>query len=187
MFLLFASSFPLIGPHQGHERELLLRGIKPVGLFVEYNYRYESRKLATHEDDEIRKDIALLKSTVSSGHLRSVSFRTVFDDELIQDWHFFCQPDSYDDMCELAAFTHGIVSCPNQAPKYPDGRDQGSYLGYRARDISLFQNGGYDSLSWPMRMILKRTHDFRVKAYIEFADHYHLQKQFHADQNPTSW
>lgn len=160
LFSRIAAQAPLIAPHFGHEAELLIQGKKPIGLFSDTPH---PSILDIHPNiiEETQSDIQRLMKEVEQGRINFTSFSHDTGEREIRMF-FFCQPGLEAEMHELAAGTLSAVSGADTGPV----RDQGEYLGYRERDIRLFQNGGYSSLPFGVRQVMQWSDEYRRTAYI---------------------
>ncbi len=153
-------SLGIVGPHSGHEAELLLSKKKPIGYLTVSTRPDEllSPDLKKEKGDLIRLDAA-----VSLGNLRKCI--VVIPPSLPSDYeltaHFYCQPQFEAEMHEVANF-HEAFWTSNQL--LPLSKPIGRFLGYTDRDIKLFRQGGYDSFSVIVRQLMEITHPYRKAA-----------------------
>lgn len=115
-----------IGPHQGREAELLLKGEKPVALF--------SAPCLNHQPDQIQR----LEQAVEHGLLCKA-----FMSSAIADRTFYCLPQAQMQMRELMAIYQRLDSqTPPDATEMTisleDHRRIGTLLGYAPEDIEVF-------------------------------------------------
>lgn len=157
--------FPLIGPDDDFEAELLLCGQKPIGLFVDFlpNEHVTYSASAIRVLEKIRSDIIVLDRATKAGRLKKQQFG-IEDQHGKYFWNFYCQPKHEPDMYETAEWHHAQEE--DREPQLPVSKPCGEYFGYSKADIWLFDKGGYASLPKPVANILRKTHDFRRKCRI---------------------
>ncbi|MCP4371511.1 MAG: hypothetical protein GY797_25830 [Deltaproteobacteria bacterium] len=159
------SYLPLIGPDDVYEAELLLHGVKPIGLFVDVIQPPDIIEDYSPSMEKVRNDITNLDIAVSNGILSKQQF--TFQGQLeggFSVWNLYCQKGIEQDMAELSELL--LANLEKREPRFFIPKDYGEYFGYSNADISLFAKGGYDSLPFIIKDILKSTHGLRVKCRV---------------------
>jgi hypothetical protein len=152
-----------LGPHDGHEAELLMAGLKPAGVFafplrrkgVEQTFALQERI------KQVKADIIALDEYVESSRLCKVSFSTIPEPyKSTTEFHIYAQNHQNH---RLSHLTHSILQADRPNAVF---YEQGTVLGYTRKDVELFVIGGYDALPFPERVFMKLTHDLRKKMRI---------------------
>ena len=153
--------FPIVGPDGSYEADLLLAGAKPIGLFVDVRVPPDIVQEITAPLRKIREDIQRLEKAATEDRLRKHSFSIREERGSIQTWNFYSQPHRQKDMLQLSRQMH--ADCLGIDAEDPINLDYGFYFGYKNSDITLFANGGYESLPSPLKQIFKASHNFRLQ------------------------
>jgi len=149
----------VIGPHFGIEAELLLAGKKPLGWLGSGVYPDElvfddPALQAEHEgrkklDEAVRQgklksmDIIVHKARVNPYDVDS-EFQELSKPEIVRH---YCQPGKEKDMETMVAYNEKAFN-GEEPPVDLLQKDIGTYLGYRDKDVKLWQNG-----RWPRKLL----------------------------------
>lgn len=165
---LFAplGALPLIGPHGGHEAELLLIGAKRMGLLC-ISHAAE-QYLSDHEKHE-REEVAHLDRAVEARILSKIAVPIPHpDDEPDRTAYFYCQKGLESELRELAE-SHRTAWQGGGETDLP--HEIGWYFGYTDADVRLFNSGGYESLPPVARQFMIHTHSWRKAARLASLRH----------------
>ena len=166
----------IIGPHgeSPTETELLLAGVKPVGLIalVDAPFGKGIKVQKTCLENIHRLDEAVASGRLVKKTIRAENFWGEGSNGVTA--HFFAQPSKQDDLNEVLKF-HETYWLKGDFQKAVSDikHDIGHYYGYTEKDIELFRNG-WNSISNPVeRWIMQRTNSLRrycrVKTMLDHA------------------
>lgn len=157
------SELPLIGPHDGYEAELLLAGVKPIGLCVDVFPPEGVHQEETEIMSGIRNDILKLNIAVENGQLIKESFISFDKFGARNEWNIYGQNSqklNVERLCNILKSDQGLIE------DEPKGLAcEGNYFGYRKQDIRLFSRGGYSSLNPISNAFLRATHTKRHRHF----------------------
>jgi len=128
------AAFPVVGPHTGIESDLMLSGQKPLTWI----YANSSDKLPETIESRAQKR---LDEAVSQGKLIAMDVEQRYSDNLedVAIFRHYAQPDQKRNLERVAAFNRCAFNGEDctEAEAHLN-QDLGAYLGYRRRDILLF-------------------------------------------------
>ncbi len=167
VFNSVAGSFPVIGPHDGIEAELMLAGKKPLTwspVIPAEAYEGLTPKML---EGTLAGDFMKLEEGVRQGKLKSMDvvvhrYRDFATGEIKNNlkpeiYRHYCQPGKEEDMKRMAAFNQKLFNF--EEPDYSLlQKDIGTYLGYRDKDVQLWSRGLRQPLRQASRFIQDHVH-----------------------------
>lgn len=150
----FLATFPVLGPHMGIEAELLLAGIKPIGL---YNIWPEGTIFPVKNKPEaLEHKLMWLKNFTDIEKL----------DQAVQKSTLMCGGiEQYPDQEQNPSLVEVFYYQPNiNLEKAINELSPGQYLGYRKRDQFLFENC-YNNMPLPIKQAVSKLNKTSQYAY----------------------
>jgi uncharacterized protein YuzE len=136
----FLAAFPVLGPHESIECELMLAGTKPVAwleVLPDYLTFQNSKAQKRHNDRKI------LDRTVAEGRLLTTDIQYINaedPDRTVITIRFYCQLRKENDMKKAVAIELEAIRkiCGLEIMNDERESDNGHYFGYRKRDIIFY-------------------------------------------------
>jgi len=162
-FIRFAASFGIIGPHDGHEAELLIAKKKPIGIFGVWESdcaeNSDSLKFSAEDDETMRLDACVERGML----IKRTVHGKIGEDGLRPVMHIYAQPSCKADLKALSDYHEAVLQQKPQEEWPTLEKGIGEMLGYTHKDEDMYVSRG-QNFGLLTRVFLTASHPIRKAA-----------------------